>query len=398
VGDEASCATRMKTIRQFIALLDLSLSSLKDRLGSVLVTVIGTACVVGVLISMLSIGAGARAMIMHNARADRVWVLKHGSHGTGDSSLSREAVLAIADMPGVRKDVDGRAMAYGATFVGVEGRKKIDNARTTFALFGVGAAYTAVHPEFHLTAGRMFQPGLRELIAGKSRYELFKNFEIGDHVRLRGNEWTVVGHFETGGFFDGSLLADAPTVMSVFGISTFNNATLMLQSAAAFDELQAAVKANPSLDVELRPEIPFMREQSKNLSGVLDFVSYFVGAVMAAGATLGAVNSMYAIVDSRKREIATLRAIGFGAGPVILAVLTEAVLLVLPGAILGVLAAWSLFNGNRVSPIGMSFRLTVTPDLVALGVAWALSMGLIGGLLPALRAARASVTTALRAN
>jgi putative ABC transport system permease protein len=388
----------MKLIRQFIALLELSLSSLKDRLGSVLVTLIGTACVVGVLISMLSIGAGARAMIMHNARADRVWVLKHGSHGTGDSSLSREAVSTIADLPGVKKDIDGKAMAYGAVFVGVEGRKKIDNARTTFPLFGVGAQYPVVHPEFHLTAGRLFQPGLRELIAGKSRYEIFKNFEIGDHIRLRGNDWTVVGHFETGGFFDGSLLADAPTVMSVFGIATFNNATLMLQSAAAFDELEAAVKANPTLDVELRPEISFMREQSKNLSGVLDFVSYFVGTVMAAGATLGAVSSMYAIVDSRKREIATLRAIGFGAWPVILAMLTEAVLLVLPGAVLGVLAAWLLFNGNSVSPAGMSFRLTVTANLAAIGVVWALAMGLIGGLLPALRAAGLSVTSALRAN
>jgi putative ABC transport system permease protein len=141
-----------------------------------------------------------------------------------------------------------------------------------------------------------------------------------------------------------------------------------------------------------------MREQSKNLSGVLDFVSYFVGAVMAAGATLGAVNSMYAIVDGRKREIATLRAIGFGAWPVILAVLTEAVLLVLPGAVLGALAAWSLFNGDTVSPMGMSFKLTVTSDLVALGVAWALAMGLIGGLLPALRAASVPVASALRAN
>jgi putative ABC transport system permease protein len=261
----------------------------------------------------------------------------------------------------------------------VEGRKKIDNARTTFPLFGVGAEYPAVHPEFHLTAGRLFQPGLRELIAGKSRYELFKNFEIGDHVRLRGNDWTVVGHFETGGFFDGSLLADAPTVMSVFEIANFNSATLMLQSGAAFDELQAAVKANPSLSV-------------------LDFVGYFVGTVMAAGATLGAVSSMYAIVDSRKREIATLRAIGFGVWPVILAVLTEAVLLVLPGAALGVLAAWLLFNGNSVSPAGMSFRLTVTANLAAIGVVWALAMGLIGGLLPALRAAGLSVTSALRAN
>jgi putative ABC transport system permease protein len=388
----------MNIIKQYGALLQLSLSSLKDRPGSVLVTIIGTACVVGVLISMLSIGAGARSMVMHDARSDRVWVLKHGAHGTFDSSLAKDVVLAIADMPGIKRGVDGKPLLYGAVFVGVEGRKRIDNSRAMFPLFGVGDRFAAVHPEFHITAGRMFQPGLRELVAGKSRHELFKNFEIGDHIRLRGNDWTVVGHFETGGFYDGSLIADAPTVMSVFSIGQFNDAVLMLQSAAAFDELQATVKGNPSVDVELRPEIDFMREQSKQVSGVLDFVAYFVGAVMAAGATLGAINSMYAIVDSRKRETATLRAIGFGVGPVILAVLSEAILLVLPGAALGALAAWLLFNGNTVSPVGLSFRLTVTPHLVALGIAWALAMGLIGGLLPALRAARVSVTTALRAN
>jgi putative ABC transport system permease protein len=388
----------MNILKQYAALLQLSLTSLKDRPGSVLVTHIGTACVVGVLISMLSIGAGARSMVMHDARSDRVWVLKHGAHGAFDSSLAMDVVLAIADMPGIKKGVDGKPLLYGTVFVGVEGRKRFDDSRTTFPLFGVGDRFAAVHPEFRLTSGRMFQPGLRELIAGKSRHELFKNFEIGDHIRLRGNEWTVVGHFETGGYFDGSLIADAPTVMSVFSIGQFNNAVLMLQSAAAFDELQAAVKGNPSVDVELRPEVDFMREQSKQVSGVLDFVAYFVGAVMAAGATLGAINSMYAIVDSRKRETATLRAIGFGVGPVILAVLSEAILLVLPGAVLGALAAWLLFNGNTVSPVGLSFRLTVTPHLVALGIAWALVMGLIGGLLPALRAARVSVTTALRAN
>jgi putative ABC transport system permease protein len=337
-------------------------------------------------------------MVMRDARSDRVWVLKHGAHGTFDSSLAKDVVLTIADMPGIKKGVDGKSVLYGAVFVGVEGRKRIDNSRATFPLFGVGDRFRAVHPEFRLTAGRMFQPGLRELIAGKSRHELFKNFEIGDHIRLRGNDWTVVGHFETGGFYDGSLIADAPTMMSVFSLGQFNDAVLMLKSAAAFDELQAAVKGNPAVDVELRPEIDFMREQSKQVSGVLDFVAYFVGAVMAAGATLGAINSMYAIVDSRKRETATLRAIGFGVGPVILAVLSEAILLVLPGAVLGALAAWLLFNGNTVSPVGLSFRLTVTPHLVALGIAWALAMGLIGGLLPAVRAARVSVTAALRAN
>jgi putative ABC transport system permease protein len=343
-------------------------------------------------------GTGARTMVMQNARADRVWVLKHGAQGAFDSSLPREAVLTIANMPGIKQGVDGKPMLYATVFVGVEGRKKVNDSRATFALFGVGAQFPAVHPEFHLTAGRMFQPGVSELIAGKSRYELFKNFEIGDLVRLRGNDWVVVGHFETGGFFDGSLIADAPTVMAAFGNTAFNNATLMLESTAAFDQLQAAVKSNPSVDVELRHEIDVMQEQSKQVSGVLDFVSYFVGVIMALGATLGAVNAMYAIVDSRNREIATLRAIGFGISPVILAVLTEALILVLPGAAVGAAVAWFLFNGNSVSPAGISFRLTVTPGLIAVGVTWAVAMGLIGGLLPALRAACVSVTTTLRSN
>jgi putative ABC transport system permease protein len=342
-------------------------------------------------------GVGARALVMQNARADRAWVLSHGAHGGFDSSLSREAVLTIADMPGIKHDADGKAIVSADVIVGVEGRKRIDDSRASFGLIGVGEKFLAVHPEFHLTGGRMFQPGVRELIAGKSRHELFKGLEIGEHLRLRGNDWTVVGHFEAGGFFDLSLIADAPTVMSAFGNSAFNTLTVMLESTGAFIQLQAALKANPAVDVDLRNEIELMREQTKQISGVLDFVSYFVGVIMAAGATLGAINTMYAIVDSRKREFATLRAIGFGARPMILAVLTEAMIMTLPGAVVGAVAAWVLFNGNSVSPAGMSFRLAVTPGLVVLGVCWALAMGLIGGLLPALRAARVSVTTALRA-
>lgn len=387
----------MKTVKQFVALLQMSLSGLRYRLGTVLVTIIGTTCVVGVLISMLSMGTGARAKVMQNARADRVWVLSHGAQGNFDSTLTKDAVPTIADMPGIKKDVDGKASAYPSVLAFVEGRRRIDDSRINIELIGVGDKFAAVHPEFHLTAGRMFQPGVRELIAGKSRYELLKNFQIGDRIRLRGNDWTVVGHFEAGGFFDDSLIADAPTVMSAFGNSSFNTVTAMLESTTAFEQLKAALKANPSIDVEVRLETDLMRERSKQLSGAMDFVSYFVGVTMAIGATLGAVNTMYAVVDSRKREFATLRAIGFGAGPMILAILSEAVILTLPGAVVGALAAWFLFNGNSVSPAGMSFRLIVTPSLVALGVGWALIMGLIGGLLPALRASSVSVTSALRA-
>jgi putative ABC transport system permease protein len=178
----------MKAFKQFVALLQLSLSGLRHRSSTVLVTIIGTTCVVGVLISMLSMGTGARAMVMQNVRADRVWILSHGAQGNFDSSLPRSVVPIIGDMPGIKKDADGKALVYAAVIVAVEGRKKSDNARVHFGLIGVGDMFRVVHPEFHLIAGRMFQPGVRELIAGKSRYESSKNFEIGDHVRLRGND------------------------------------------------------------------------------------------------------------------------------------------------------------------------------------------------------------------
>ena len=161
----------------------MSLRGLRFRPGTVLVTNVGTTCGVGVLISMLSMGAGARAKIMQNARADRAWVLQHGAQGNFDSSLPRNDVPVIMDMPGIKKDTDGKTLAYAIVIDFVEGRKKIDNSRANFGLLGVSDEFSAVNPDFRITAGRMFRPGVRELIAGKTRHELFKNFEIGDHIR-----------------------------------------------------------------------------------------------------------------------------------------------------------------------------------------------------------------------
>jgi putative ABC transport system permease protein len=387
----------MRTFNQFAALLQMGIGALRYRWGTMLVTTVGATCVVGVLISMLSMGAGARALIMQNARDDRAWILSHGAQGGIDSNLPRDTVLAISNMPGIKRAVDGKAIQSANVIVPVEGLKRVDDSRGIFGLVGVGDEFLAVWPEFRLTTGRMFQRGVHEVIAGKSRHELFKNFEIGDRVRLRGNDWTVVGQFETDGLLDGNLIADAPTVMTAFGNSAFNSVVVMLESTGTYTQLQAALTGNASIDVNIKHETDLMREESKQVSGVMDFVSYFVGTIMAVGATLGAVNAMYAIVDSRRRELATLRAIGFSLSPVIMAQLAEALILTLPGALVGALAAWLLFNGHVISPGGMSFTLAVTPGLVALGIGWALVMGVIGGLLPSVRAAGVSVTTALRA-
>jgi putative ABC transport system permease protein len=183
----------------------------------------------------------------------------------------------------------------------------------------------------------------------------------------------------------------------MFSSNTYSSVSVRLQSAADFDAFSDAIKANPSLHLEAKREREVIEDGFKQLNAILNFVSYFVGTIMAIGATLGAVNSLYAIVDSRRRELATMRAIGFGSAAIVASILCESLVWALPGALLGSALAWAFFNGLSASPFGYSFQLAVTPSLVALGIVWALAMGVAGGLLPALRAARVPVTTALRA-
>ena len=193
------------------------------------------------------------------------------------------------------------------------------------------------------------------------------------------------------------MYADVDVVMSTFARNAYSIVSVLLRSPSDYAAFRAAVQANPTLHLEAKHEKEVVQDAFKQLNGLLDFVSYFVGTIMAIGATLGAVNSLYSIVDARRRELATLRAIGFGSGAVVASILCESVLLALPGALLGAGLACALFNGLSVSPFGYSFQLEVTRVLALTGVVWALAMGLFGGLLPALRAARVPVTTALRA-
>jgi putative ABC transport system permease protein len=384
-------------LKQTSALLRMSLGGLRGRNGPKLVTFVGTLCVVGVLISMLSMGAGVRQLALQGTRADRAFVMRSEAEGGG--SLTREEVLAAEDGPGIKRGSDGKPLAAGVVLAFMEGRKKLDDARVGFPILGVQPRFFEVNPELHLTAGRMFQPALRELIVGKARYTEDQGLELGERVRLWGSDWTVVGHFESqSANEDAALLTDAETLLSAHQLNRFSRVQVVLDSPGALAVLDRALKANPTIHVEARSEAAVNREQSKSFIRLLDFVSYFVGAVMAAGATVGAVNAMYVLVDNRRRELATLRAIGFSSGPIVVAVLLESVLMSLPGALLGAGIAWILYNGHHVSPFGVSFDLTVNGSIVALGVAWAVAMGLLGGILPALRAARVPVTDALRAS
>lgn len=377
-------------------MLLVNLAGVRERMASVLTIIIGVTCAVGVLVSMLAMGTGARRQEMGNVRADRAVLITSGSR-VWQSDISREEAAAIVELPGILRGARGEPIVVPETEVAVEGRRRLTGKRIYFPLIGTTAAVTQYRPEMRFTGGRMFQTGLHELIAGNACARQFTGFEIGDRRPIHGTDWAVVGHFDLGEEQQCFVFADVDSIMATFKRNSYSSVSVRLQSPSDFDAFRDAIKGNPALHIEAKREREVMEDGFKELNAILNFVSYFVGSIMAIGATLGAVNSLYAIVDSRRRELATLRAIGFGPGPIVVSVLVESILWALPGALLGCALAWAFFNGLSASPFGYSFQLAVTPSLAVLGILWALGMGLLGGLLPALRAARVPVTTALRA-
>lgn len=388
----------MDGARQSWALLRMSLQDLAKHLEPAITIVIGVSCAVGVLVSMLAMGTGFRRQALADVRPDRVVLTTIGAASSWQSSIARDAAASIGALPDIKKTADNRPVALSEVLVAIEAQRRLTGVRIFFRIVGVTAGLRQVYPELHLVAGRMFHSGVHELIASAGCAHQFVGFELGDRRIMRGGDWQIVGQFVQGHAQDQcTVYGDANALLSAFGRNSFNEVVVRLQSPSDYRDFVRHVKANPTLRVEARHEKDVVEQGLKPLNRILNFASYFVGAIMAIGATLGAVNSLYLIVDERRRELATLRAIGFGSGAILAATLCESILLALPGAVFGGIAAWLLFNGLSASPFGVSFPLDVTPSLMGLGAAWALGMGFIGGLIPAYQAARVSVTTALRA-
>jgi putative ABC transport system permease protein len=386
----------MNFIRQFLGILRVNLSGAAQRMGSVLTIIIGVACAVGVLVSMLAMGSGAQRQAMGDVRADRVILSSTGARGL-QSSVPRDEAVTARNLPGIKKATDGEPVVVFESSVPIEARRRVTGTRTFFPLVGTTASFTQYRPEIRFTDGRGFRRGLHELIANNACSRQFTGFEIGGRRSIRGIDWIIVGHFDEGHAQQCIVYTDVDTLMSTFNRNTYNVVSVMLQSPADYATFRDALQANPTLHLEARHERESVEEGFKQLKGLLDFASYFVGTIMAIGATLGAVNSLYAIVDSRRREFGTLRAVGFGSGAIAASIIFESLLFALPGALLGGALAWAFFNGLSASPFGYNFQLAVTPALGVIGIAWALGMGLVGGLLPALRAARLPVAAAIRA-
>jgi putative ABC transport system permease protein len=383
--------------RQFAALLAMNLSGVAGRAGAVLTIVIGVSCAVGVLVSMLAMGTGARREALGNARADRIVLNSLGAEGIG-SSIPRDEAATVRELPGIKRGRDGKPVVLFQALVLIEAHRRVTGNRTFFPLVGVtGGSIAELWPELQMTEGRMFRPGLHELIASNTCARQFTGFDLGASRDIHGIDWSVVGHFDEGNLHQCLVTTDAEILLTTFGRNSYNRIMVMLTSPAAFAAFHAAIEADPTLHLEARREPDSIEDGFRQFNKLLNFAAYFVGSIMAIGATLGAVNSLYSIVDSRRRELATLRALGFGATAIGAAVLVESMLLALPGALMGGGLAWLFFHNMSVSPFGFNFQLDVTPALALIGIAWALIMGLIGGVLPAIRAGRVSVTAALRA-
>lgn len=380
-------------LRQTTLLTLSGLHSLGERRGLALVTIISVAAVVGVLVSLLAIREGTG--IFQPTRDDEAIVLSRGASNVTQSAISREAFAIIAETPGVRKSAEGRPAAYASVVVPVDALRR-DGKRGAVNLSGCTDGWERVEPNIQVIAGRLYRPGVRELLVSEPIYRMFSGFEIGEHIMLHGMQWTVVGRFVSRDS-DAFLQADAETVLSAFGRNSFGQVKVRLDSPAAFDLFAGSLARNPATPVEVRTAAEQFEQSFGNMRRLLTFVAWFIGGLMAAGAVCGALNSLYASVDSRQRDIATLRALGFSAAPVVASILVESLLLALPGAALGAVIAWFLFNGNFVNSGSLVFKLSVTPYLLATGVGLGLLIGLIGGSLPAIHAARRPTAAGLRA-
>lgn len=394
----------MTLFRQIFAVVGMNLRNLPKRIGPSLVIVVGIAGVVAVLVSVLAMAVGFSRTIAGAGSPDRALILSGGALQEAMSSIPSNSVPNIVNAPGIAKDAQGRPIAAAEALAQVQIDPQGGGKPINVALRGVGSIESELRPELHLIAGRMFRPGLHELIAGKNlqtRYGL----GLGSHLQFQNGDWVVVGVFASSrsSTLDSQLLTDAQTLLTAYQRSWFQSVTVRLAGPHGLDELKHALAADPTLHVDAYGEAAFAAAQSRALNTVLRFIGYFVGGMMAGGALFGALNSLYASVSSRSVEIATLRAIGFGSSPVVISVLTEALLLSVGGALVGACCAWLFFNGhvssmqlNSLQP-PTAFAMAVTPDLVVLGIIWACVIGLAGGLFPALRAARLPIARALTA-
>ena len=394
----------MRTTTQIAQITLVNLRTVPQRLGTSLVIVIGIAGVVGVLVSVLAMAEGFRHTLASTGRPERVIVLRAGSDSEVSSGVPRDQAVLLANLPGIRRDAQGRPLASAEVMLMVELPGKTSAALNNVPFRGVQTAAFAIRDEVRFLEGRPFTRGLREVVVGVKAARQFSGLDVGSRIAFRDSDWTVVGTFASGGdVHESEIWADAEVAMSAFRRDGYQSVTATLAdgSSAGIEAFRAAAR-DPRLAVNVLREPEYYARQASVLGTLIRILGYTVAAFMAVGALFGALNCMYSAIASRQVEIATLRAIGFGGAPVVVSVMIEALLLALVGGALGGGLAWVFYDGATLSTLNFStfsqvaFDFRVTRALLAQGLLWALLIGAVGGLPPAIHAARVPVTEALR--
>ena len=393
----------LRWLSQIGTLTIFNLKTLPQRPGSVAASLVGMAGVVAVLVGVLSIQQGFTRTMAVTGSPDTAFVLRGGADGEMMSILTRDDARLIAEAPGIARG-SGDPLVSPELFVVIGQPKKTTGTDANVPLRGVAPAAFGVHEKIKVVEGRSFAWGRNEVIVGRAAQGQFRGLSVGSTLHLGQNLWQVVGAFTAeGGLPESEIWADAAVLQPAYRRgTTYQSVKVKLASAGSFKQFKDALTANPQLDVKVLRETEFYAGQSRGMTTLIVSLGVIIGVLMGLGAVFGALITMYTAVATRTREIATLRALGFGSSPVVLSVIGESLAIAALGGVLGAVGAWIAFDGFQTATMNwqsfsqVAFAFRVGPPLLALGVLYALALGLVGGLLPAIRAARLPVANALR--
>ncbi len=393
----------MNWLSQILSIVLFNLRAIPERKGAAVSAAVGIAGVVLVLTAVLAIAEGFKKAVTATGAADVAVVLRSGSDSEMNSGLSRDETRVIADAPGIARNERG-PLASAELFVVIDLAKRSTGTSANVPLRGVGESAFDVRGNIVMVEGRRFESGKNEIIVGAGAARAFAGLETGKSIQIGQNTWQVTGIFTAGGgIAESEIWTDAAVLQPAYNRGdTFQSVYARLNAPASYHEFKDALSLNPQLKTKVSRLSEFYADQSTMVSDFISTIGVSIAVLMACGALFGALNTMYGAVSARTREISTLRALGFGSLPVIASVLAESVALALIGGIAGAVVAWLVFDGYQASTLNwatfsqVTFAFAVTPALLVQAVVWSAVLGLLGGLFPAIRAARLPIAAALR--
>lgn len=392
------------TFSQIAAVTGMNLRNIPERWSSSLVAVLGIGGVTLVLVALLSIAAGFRVALEGSGSDDVAIIMRAGSSNELSGGYGVDTVTVVSDAPGIKRDAQGKPIMSPELYVLVDGRMRGKDASTNLPLRGVSEMAPKVRKSFKLVEGRMFREGTNEVVVGDGVVKQYEGLEVGKKVRWGNTDWTVVGRYtDGGGIAESEAWGDTRVVQQAWRRgNSFQSIRAKLNDPASLKTLKDALSKDPRVRVGVQTERAFYADQQKLMSTIITTVGVALAIMMGVAALFAALNTLYNAVATRVREIATLRALGFGGFPVVVSVLVEAMILGAVGGLIGGLLAFLTLNGMSSSTMNwasfsqMTFAFTVTPGLMILGITYGLILCFIAGILPGIRAARLPITAGLR--